>query len=112
MTWLSNVWMSGRRKSLTTKRSLDFRWRHVLEPTLISCTEFSSGPSRCSPSRRACGLGGRVKRRCQQYLFLRLFRYRSEEHTSELQSLAYLVCRLLLEKKNSAINQLAASVEL
>src|SRR3989441_5094878 len=25
--------------------------------------------------------------------------YRSEEHTSELQSLAYLVCRLLLEKK-------------
>src|SRR2546425_10710395 len=27
-------------------------------------------------------------------------RSRSEEHTSELQSLAYLVCRLLLEKKN------------
>src|SRR2546425_4722485 len=27
------------------------------------------------------------------------FRPRSEEHTSELQSLAYLVCRLLLEKK-------------
>src|SRR2546425_8710719 len=29
--------------------------------------------------------------------------YRSEEHTSELQSLAYLVCRLLLEKKKCAI---------
>src|SRR5687767_15420489 len=28
-----------------------------------------------------------------------LRRARSEEHTSELQSLAYLVCRLLLEKK-------------
>src|SRR2546423_3915034 len=27
---------------------------------------------------------------------------RSEEHTSELQSLAYLVCRLLLEKKKTA----------
>src|SRR5687767_15402646 len=27
------------------------------------------------------------------------WRLRSEEHTSELQSLAYLVCRLLLEKK-------------
>src|SRR5205823_7013571 len=27
-----------------------------------------------------------------------LGKYRSEEHTSELQSLAYLVCRLLLEK--------------
>src|SRR2546425_6148419 len=28
-------------------------------------------------------------------------RLRSEEHTSELQSLAYLVCRLLLEKKKN-----------
>src|SRR2546423_10289290 len=28
-------------------------------------------------------------------------RLRSEEHTSELQSLAYLVCRLLLEKKKA-----------
>src|SRR2546425_5071475 len=27
--------------------------------------------------------------------------WRSEEHTSELQSLAYLVCRLLLEKKKT-----------
>src|SRR2546425_5581593 len=30
---------------------------------------------------------------------------RSEEHTSELQSLAYLVCRLLLEKKKTNPNQ-------
>src|SRR2546425_2079521 len=29
---------------------------------------------------------------------------RSEEHTSELQSLAYLVCRLLLEKKKTIRN--------
>src|SRR3712207_7720879 len=29
-------------------------------------------------------------------------RLRSEEHTSELQSRQYLVCRLLLEKKNNA----------
>src|SRR2546425_6140621 len=35
-----------------------------------------------------------------QYKALSLNRHiRSEEHTSELQSLAYLVCRLLLEKK-------------
>src|SRR5687767_15178618 len=33
---------------------------------------------------------------------------RSEEHTSELQSLAYLVCRLLLEKKKHG--QLGESV--
>src|SRR2546425_7951532 len=31
--------------------------------------------------------------------------FRSEEHTSELQSLAYLVCRLLLEKKKSRKEQ-------
>src|SRR2546425_4781348 len=30
---------------------------------------------------------------------------RSEEHTSELQSLAYLVCRLLLEKKKKKQRQ-------
>src|SRR5687767_15448353 len=30
---------------------------------------------------------------------------RSEEHTSELQSLAYLVCRLLLEKKKNDIHE-------
>src|SRR2546425_5826580 len=30
---------------------------------------------------------------------------RSEEHTSELQSLAYLVCRLLLEKKKKELKR-------
>src|SRR5205823_12507852 len=33
---------------------------------------------------------------------------RSEEHTSELQSLAYLVCRLLLEKKKAALHRRSA----
>src|SRR3989441_9153785 len=33
------------------------------------------------------------------------FSLRSEEHTSELQSLAYLVCRLLLEKKKKNLTQ-------
>src|SRR5205823_13699809 len=38
--------------------------------------------------------------RAVQVAFARgLLLFRSEEHTSELQSLAYLVCRLLLEKK-------------
>src|SRR2546423_6284221 len=35
---------------------------------------------------------------------------RSEEHTSELQSLAYLVCRLLLEKKKRWPNLSMASL--
>src|SRR2546425_8961082 len=39
-------------------------------------------------------------------LMLQLARQnRSEEHTSELQSLAYLVCRLLLEKKKKLNKQ-------
>src|SRR5947209_10011629 len=41
---------------------------------------------RYPPSQRSRGLGMR-------------WRARSEEHTSELQSRQYLVCRLLLEKK-------------
>src|SRR3712207_7630622 len=36
---------------------------------------------------------------CVFCFVLQLFNYRSEEHTSELQSRQYLVCRLLLEKK-------------
>src|SRR2546425_6757990 len=42
---------------------------------------------------------GRVER--QGAAALELEHERSEEHTSELQSLAYLVCRLLLEKKKT-----------
>src|SRR2546425_12942525 len=45
-------------------------------------------------------LGGNLclDTRCNYYD--QTYEWRSEEHTSELQSLAYLVCRLLLEKKN------------
>src|SRR3712207_8742620 len=48
------------------------------------------GPRRPGPVRGASGAGGRVPR--------------SEEHTSELQSRQYLVCRLLLEKKKTTTN--------
>src|SRR3712207_8411512 len=41
----------------------------------------------------------------------RAYRYlRSEEHTSELQSRQYLVCRLLLEKKKIYIEALLSAV--
>src|SRR3712207_8426207 len=36
--------------------------------------------------------------------------HRSEEHTSELQSRQYLVCRLLLEKKNKKLTNLLKDV--
>src|SRR5687767_15475610 len=37
---------------------------------------------------------------------------RSEEHTSELQSLAYLVCRLLLEKKKKTTKQCIHGIQM
>src|SRR3712207_7885134 len=38
---------------------------------------------------------------CYRGVPVHRYRERSEEHTSELQSRQYLVCRLLLEKKNN-----------
>src|SRR3712207_9303219 len=56
-------------------------------------------PGRRSPPRRRAagrrGEGRAVRRQPRQRRHAR-----SEEHTSELQSRQYLVCRLLLEKKN------------
>src|SRR3989441_6141660 len=50
--------------------------------------------------------GGRRPRRVRHRLALR-HGARSEEHTSELQSLAYLVCRLLLEKKKKTTHTIS-----
>src|SRR2546425_7930944 len=47
----------------------------------------------------------RPKPRSIQSSYSNVFLPRSEEHTSELQSLAYLVCRLLLEKKKSLASE-------
>src|SRR2546425_3829113 len=61
-------------------------------------TLFRSGTRRtCPPGRRAPDPATRSDRPGARVVRPR--RSRSEEHTSELQSLAYLVCRLLLEKK-------------
>src|SRR5205823_10169367 len=75
-------------------------FRHRLRPTPI-CRPFNrwnfqglgqseSGMTSISSGTATPAVGGDVMRACDA---------RSEEHTSELQSLAYLVCRLLLEKK-------------
>src|SRR3989441_12728422 len=62
-------------------------------------TLFRSAPRRGKHAdRQVGGAQGRLDDRGR-----RLPRERSEEHTSELQSLAYLVCRLLLEKKKKII---------
>src|SRR2546425_5674636 len=66
-------------------------------------TLFRSLESALVHYRRAIGADSTFApalRRISQVLWWRGHQdSRSEEHTSELQSLAYLVCRLLLEKK-------------
>src|SRR3712207_9587403 len=54
------------------------------------------GPRR-APAGRVLGPSPGARRRGSRQRVLR----RSEEHTSELQSRQYLVCRLLLEKNNN-----------
>src|SRR2546425_4054297 len=61
------------------------RWRTRKPVAVVSkASERSTLPRGPCTERRRVGRAARA---------------RSEEHTSELQSLAYLVCRLLLEKK-------------
>src|SRR5687767_15713537 len=67
--------------------------------------------ARSSPISASGSLGEQLRGRSRRLLSREsLAEERSEEHTSELQSLAYLVCRLLLEKKNKTINNLLESV--
>src|SRR3712207_7061479 len=57
--------------------------------------------------RAADGGGNRGGRRGATVRVVRVRGCRSEEHTSELQSRQYLVCRLLLEKKHPPLLYLA-----
>src|SRR5436853_4064366 len=59
--------------------------------TLFPYTTLFRSGRRDAPPRRGCG--------CRPRLNGQGCAGRSEEHTSELQSLRHLVCRLLLEKK-------------
>src|SRR3712207_7328937 len=61
---------------------------------LVSSLSCCSSSSACSRARSRAGRSSRRRRS------------RSEEHTSELQSRQYLVCRLLLEKKTAALQHI------
>src|SRR3712207_8847407 len=70
-----------------------------------SCTWVSTSPGRSTPARRsttsASGWSVRTGVNSPRAVITpSVTAIRSEEHTSELQSRQYLVCRLLLEKKN------------
>src|SRR2546425_7165494 len=85
--------------------------------TLFPYTTLFRSGIRIGPARRGDDRRGQARRRVHrqmkryqlrrgEVLFPELIAFhlpmRSEEHTSELQSLAYLVCRLLLEKKKTS----------
>src|SRR5262249_61190298 len=61
----------------------------------------AAGLSRPLPAPCAAQRSPRSRRSFAQYSSRFLISRRSEEHTSELQSLTNLVCRLLLEKKKN-----------
>src|SRR3712207_8971000 len=79
----------------------------------IFCGEKPKRPGEPFAWARRCGtsivhLSGSDSPRFQA--FARTTPERSEEHTSELQSRQYLVCRLLLEKKNKSTYCLFTSI--
>src|SRR5258707_6966799 len=64
--------------------------RRMVSLAPLCVTDIRGGEAR----EGSCG----ATLRCARTVFRR-----SEEHTSELQSRQYLVCRLLLEKKNNVV---------
>src|SRR5438445_9623773 len=83
--------------------------RSTLFPTRRS-SDLAIATSAASPSgarmySRRSGTGGRRSRLPLATSTRCLSAVRSEEHTSELQSRQYLVCRLLLEKKKNKTKQ-------
>src|SRR5437899_5508193 len=90
--------------------------RSTLFPYTTLFRSSTCGGPRCAQDGYPARLGPRPDRREVAFLFSqivpawpsenrkatsRLSGRRSEEHTSELQSLRHLVCRLLLEKKKN-----------
>src|SRR3712207_8435640 len=75
--------------------------------SLHDALPISSTSRRTGSTRRAsagCASCCAARRSAAAPCWSRATSCRSEEHTSELQSRQYLVCRLLLEKKKTNIN--------
>src|SRR5258707_1713674 len=87
--WISNSWISS-----STELS---PWRKVASFLLAVAWQFGSANISSSSSTNPAHVTSCASKRME----------RSEEHTSELQSRQYLVCRLLLEKKKKHKHGLA-----
>src|SRR3989441_8760779 len=94
-------------------RGADFQLEPEVEPLLgVEIVLDAPGGGRLAARQRGRALGQTRHVEVQHQLpRIRIpgegavagYHARSEEHTSELQSLAYLVCRLLLEKKKKKL---------
>src|SRR5438445_9014936 len=84
----------------TLFRSACSRWRRSREDPALLGSPRAAPPLARAAAARAGAPPGRRHGGAVEGARARL--RRSEEHTSELQSRQYLVCRLLLEKKNSS----------
>src|SRR5262249_62166493 len=90
--------------SFPTRRSSDLA--QALQPTGSALHKLSACAALARSASRAIGFSfkkihGPAFHLCAQSVLRAVVPVRSEEHTSELQSLTNLVCRLLLEKKKS-----------
>src|SRR5690554_7525277 len=74
-------------------------WRERQSGPPLTFESYLGNPSKGWAVVKAKAPGSVVNLRRRKDLKLLFFLFRSEEHTSELQSRPHLVCRLLLEKK-------------
>src|SRR5689334_24027206 len=80
------------------------RWRATASPRLTTADRPPPNLVRRPTMSSSTTLAASRPGTADDDLRSRLFRTRSEEHTSELQSQFHLVCRLLLEKKKKKPN--------
>src|SRR5687768_18206547 len=77
-------------------RSTLFPYTTLFRSKILRLRKINSQANYCAPPAAASWAS---RRRTCSATCARSKRFRSEEHTSELQSRLHLVCRLLLEKK-------------
>src|SRR3712207_8661948 len=80
-------------------------FRSIERPACLLLLPVHSCTARQSPPRRLRPMASARIEGKEGGLLMSRWIGRSEEHTSELQSRQYLVCRLLLEKKKESIRR-------
>src|SRR3712207_8910188 len=109
--WRERVGFSARFRHRLRSGGLRLRggWLQILQTAVAACVAWFLAsvlleldrPPTFAPIAAVISLGLAVGQRGRRAVELTLgVAFRSEEHTAELQSRQYLVCRLLLENKN------------